>query len=97
MLSKLCIDQTGQTFVNEEVKYAVIGFVNYAIRGFANPKLTLGTSAFCFYTLCQDNRVVLAESAEQLAMEIMQLDFVATWSYQQCYQDILHAFGTLIT
>jgi hypothetical protein len=44
-----------------------------------------------------NNRVVLQSSTPQLVTEIMQVEFVASWSYEQHYQDILHGFGQLIT
>jgi hypothetical protein len=85
LLAKLCIDQTGKTFVDKQVQAEVLRLIQFTLRGFNNPRLTLSTSAYCFYILCEKNRIVLVEHAEQIVAEVMQQDFVSQWDYQPCF------------
>lgn len=71
-------------------------FMQYILVGFQNRKLTLQDSSYAFGALCQDCAVVLAPYTQEYIDQILVPDFVATWRYEEVYQDIICGFGSLI-
>lgn len=67
----------------------------YVVYGF-NP-LTLPASSFCFMKLCEKNAQDLLQFSNELAAEVLKPDQVATWKYEDCYADIMIAFGSLVS
>jgi len=70
--------------------------LQYTLKGFADTKLTLNCAAFCFRSLCHDNSKLIAPHSEELVQQILVREFVETWTFNDCYTDIMSGFGHLI-
>ena len=80
----------------QETKTEVQHFTEFVLKGFSNSKLTLIPSAACFVILCEDCADVLSPFTEIFVQKILAPEFIATWSYHNCYTDIIEGFSFLI-
>jgi len=67
------------------VEPVVITLMNWNILGFNNIKLTLTSSAQCFYRLTDNLAPLLAPMTQELIDKILIPELVAQWTFCEAY------------
>jgi len=79
-----------------EASAEVKEFVQFALLGFKDARLTLEPSVLCFVKLCCDCSEVLSPFTEEFINQILVPEFIATWTYTDVYRDIIQGFAYLV-